>query len=161
MGLLKKYNDQLSAPPGQNPTQPGVQAISADGAPNNLTKVSQLGSFKYTSLDLENPNPAGGPNNFPSYNHTQKWLPQDGKGFADSTEGQIRGDGKLQTTFDKTDLDLTNPSPLGGPINIPYTTKIGNEVESKTTTQPYTPKNTYIDSLQSPELIARAKDPFK
>ena len=70
-------------------------------------------------------------------------------------------DSKLDDSFNETSLDLENPSPLGGPINIPYTTKIGNKVESKTTTQPYTPKNTYIDSLQSPELIARAKDPFK
>jgi hypothetical protein len=158
MGLLKKYNEQawkLAYYPQNDPVQ-GLSTID-----KSLTTSALEDSFDKTNLDLENAAPFGGPNNFPSYNHTQKWLPQDGKGFADSTEGQIRGDGKLQTTFDKTDLDLTNPSPLGGPINIPYTTKIGNKVESKTTTQPYTPKNTYIDSLQSPELIARAKDPFK
>jgi hypothetical protein len=63
--------------------------------------------------------------------------------------------------FQKSNLDLENPAPLGGPINIPYTTKIGSETVSKTTTQPYTPKNTYIDNLQSQELIDRARDAFK
>lgn len=67
----------------------------------------------------------------------------------------------LEDSFDETSLDLENPSPLGGPINVPYTSKIGDKVVSKTTTQPYTPKNTYSDSLQSSELIARATDPFR
>ena len=65
------------------------------------------------------------------------------------------------STFDKTNLDLENPGPLGGPINIAYTTQIGTEVKSFTTTQPYTPKSTYADSLQNPDLIARATDPFR
>ena len=107
MGLLDLYNKKLSAPPGQNPTQPGVQAISADGAPNILTNVTLLGSFKFTSLDLENPNPAG------------------------------------------------------GPINVPYMTPVGTGVISSPTTQPFTPKRTYKDSLQDPLLIARATDPYK
>lgn len=68
-------------------------------------------------------------------------------------------------TFNRTSLDLENSAPLGGPINEPYTTRVGgiNNGETKQfpTTQPYTPKNTYIDSLQSDELIRRARDPFK
>jgi len=79
-------------------------------------------------------------------------------------EAEIRPDGpdaKLASSFDKTSLDLENSSPLGGPINIAYTTKVGSETVSKTTTQPYTPKNTYIDNLQSDELIERARDPFR
>jgi hypothetical protein len=60
-----------------------------------------------------------------------------------------------------TSLDVENPLPLGGPINEPYTTIIGSEVKSFNTTQPYTPKNTYIDNLQSAELRARASDPIR
>jgi hypothetical protein len=67
----------------------------------------------------------------------------------------------LINIFNKTNLDLENSNPLGGPINVPYITKIGREVVSKTTTQPYTPKNTYIDSLQDDRLIDRARDHFK
>ena len=160
MGLLKKYNEQawkLAYYPQNDPVQ-GLSTID-----KTLTDSKLEDSFDQTNLDLENAAPFGGPNNFPSYNHTQKWLPQDGKGFADSAEGQIRGDGKLQTTFDQTDLDLTNPAPLGGPINIPYTTRVGFRTVSKTTTQPYLPQNgkTYTDSLQDPLLIERATDPFR
>lgn len=67
--------------------------------------------------------------------------------------------------FATSDLDLTDPSPEGGPINVPYTTRLGGiqngEVKSFSTTQPYTPKKTYIDTLQDPDLIARARDPFR
>ena len=45
--------------------------------------------------------------------------------------------------------------------NKGYTSKIGSEVKAFPTTQPYTPQNTYIDSLISQELIDRARDPFK
>tara|TARA_B100000780_G_C20976435_1_gene390022 strand:- start:382 stop:687 length:306 start_codon:yes stop_codon:yes gene_type:complete len=64
-------------------------------------------------------------------------------------------------SFKQTSLDLENPNPLGGPINVAYNTQIGSEYKSFTTTQPYTPNSTYIDSLQSDELIRRASDPFK
>ena len=60
-----------------------------------------------------------------------------------------------------TSLDVENPSPLGGPINEPFQTIIGSEVKFFNTTQPYTPKNTYRDSLQSDELIRRASDPIR
>jgi hypothetical protein len=66
-----------------------------------------------------------------------------------------------EVSFGITSLDLENPNPLGGPINVAYNTQIGSEYKSFTTTQPYTPKNTYIDSLQSDELIRRASDPIK
>lgn len=68
---------------------------------------------------------------------------------------------KLVDSFDQTNLDLENSSPLGGPINIPYSTPVGFRIISKTTTHPYTPKKTYKDSLQDPTLIARATDPYK
>jgi len=107
MGLLDLYNNKISGPPGSNAIRPGIQSLTADEAPNNLTSVGQLNSFRYTSLDLENPNPAG------------------------------------------------------GPINVPYNTPVGAEIVSSPTTQPYTPKKTYKDSLQDPRLIARATDPYK
>lgn len=70
-------------------------------------------------------------------------------------------DSKLTSTFDKTNLDLENPNPLGGKLNIPYTSKIGTEIVSSPTSHPYTPNRTYKDSLQDPLLIARAIDPYK
>ncbi len=64
-------------------------------------------------------------------------------------------------SFNKTNLDLENPQPLGGPINEPFQTIIGNEVKFFNTTQPFTPQNTYKDSLQGAELRARASDPIR
>ena len=69
--------------------------------------------------------------------------------------------GNPEAQFKGSSLDLENPNPLGGPINVAYNTQVGSEYKSFTTTQPYTPKSTYIDSLQSDELIRRASDPFK
>ncbi len=66
-----------------------------------------------------------------------------------------------KNNFSTSNLDLEDPTPLGGPINVAYNTQIGSEYKSFTTTQPYTPKNTYIDSLQSDELIRRASDPIR
>lgn len=65
------------------------------------------------------------------------------------------------TDFNKTSLDLENPNPLGGPINVSYTTKVGEDVVTSPTTQPYTPTNTYSDSFTDPNLKARTLDPFK
>lgn len=107
MGLIDLYNAKISGPAGSNAIRPGLKSITADEAPNNLTTVGQVGSFKYTNLDLENPNP------------------------------------------------------IGGPINVPYMTKVGADIVSSPTTQPYTPKRTYKDSLQDPQLIARVTDPYK
>lgn len=63
--------------------------------------------------------------------------------------------------FDKTNLDLENPNPLGGPINVSYTTQVGEDIVTSPTTQPYTPNSTYSDSFTNPELKARTIDPFK
>jgi len=70
-------------------------------------------------------------------------------------------DSKLDDSFNKTSLDLENPAPLGGPINIPYSTIVGQDIVTSPTTQPYTPTRTYADSLQDKNLIARATDPYK
>ncbi len=69
--------------------------------------------------------------------------------------------GNPEAQFKGSSLDLENPQPLGGPINVAYTTKVGSEVKTSPTTQPYTPKNTYTDSFTDPRLIARTIDPFK
>jgi len=67
----------------------------------------------------------------------------------------------LINTFSSTSLDLEVPSPLGGSINVAYNTQVGSEYKSFTTTQPFTPKNTYIDNLQNGDLIRRASKPLK
>ena len=67
----------------------------------------------------------------------------------------------LDTSFNKTSLDLENPSPLGGPINVPYSTIVGQDIVTSPTTQPYTPTRPYVDSLQDRNLIARTTDPYK
>ena len=115
-------------------------------------------TFNKTSLDLESPQPLGGPNNFPNNGHSQEYLPTNT--FVLSPEGQVAG-GTLKKTYDKTSLDLTNPLPLGGPINISYTTAVGESVVTSPTTQPFTPQNTYTDSFTDPRLIARTIDPIK
>ena len=64
-----------------------------------------------------------------------------------------------QDNFKGSSLDLENPNPLGGPINVAYTTQVGEDIVTSPTTQPYTPKNTYSDSFTDPRLIARTIDP--
>ena len=110
-----------------------------NGRPQRLRRIENLTGLE-DSLRSTNLDPGGAP--------------------ATEGPGQIRGEGSLQKTFNKTNLDLTNPLPLGGPINVSYTSKVGSEIKSFSTTQPYTPENTYKDSLQSAELIARASDQF-
>ena len=66
-----------------------------------------------------------------------------------------------QDNFGGSSLDLENPNPLGGPINVAYTTQVGEDIVTSPTTQPYTPKSTYSDSFTSPELKARTLDPYK
>ena len=131
--------------------------------PNNPTRPvpDKVTDFNKTSLDLENPAPSGGPINVAQYGHQQKYLPQPNRGYDDSPQGQIRGDGALQTSFKQTSLDLESPLPVGGSINVAYNTQVGSEYKSFTTTQPFTPKNTYIDNLQNGDLIRRASDPLK
>jgi hypothetical protein len=102
-------------------------------------------SFNRTNLDLEDRFPFGGPINDPNSNFEHFYTPQ--KPFTITPEGEVRGDGKLRFRTDSTDLDVENPLPNGGPINVPYQTRIGVEVKSFSTTHPFTPKNTYSDSF--------------
>lgn len=69
--------------------------------------------------------------------------------------------GNPEAQFKGSNFDLEFKAPLGGPINEPFQTIIGSEVKFFNTTQPYTPKNTYRDSLQSDELRRRASDPIR
>ena len=154
MGLLDRYNKGVaSGNTGKIIRNPNKPLIAPD-----LANFDQL-NFPSSSLDLTNPNPLGGPINVPNNGHSHEYLPTNK--FTLSPEGQVRGDGELQTTFNKTSLDLENPNPLGGPINVAYTTKVGSEIKTSPTTQPYTPQNTYTDSFTDPRLIARTIDPYK
>ena len=69
--------------------------------------------------------------------------------------------GNPEAQFKGSSLDLENPNPVGGPINVAYNSQVGSEYKSFTTTQPFTPKNTYIDTLQNGDLIRRASKPLK
>ncbi len=102
-------------------------------------------SFDKTNLDLENGDPAGGPINDPNSNFTHFYTPT--KPYAGTPQGTTRGEGALQATPGLTNLDVENPFPNGGPINVPYTTRIGGQFAGFTTTHPFTPLNTYADSF--------------
>lgn len=62
----------------------------------------------------------------------------------------------LKNKLPFTELDVE----YGDTINNSYTTKIGSEVKTFSTTQPYTPNKTYIDSLSGID-ISRLKDSYK
>lgn len=113
--------------------------------PNSINNNFLENSFDKTNLDLENDNPAGGPINDPNSNFRHFYTPQ--KPFNVTPEGEVRGEGKLQSRTNNTDLDVENPLPNGGPINVPYTTRIGSQFADFTTTHPFTPRNTYSDSF--------------
>ena len=155
MGILDLYNKVITQSEGNTKLirNPNTPIQSPDSVSFNQD------NFKGSSLDLENPNPLGGPINVPNNGHFQEYLPTNK--FALSPEGQIRGGGELQTTFKSSNLDLENSGPLGGPINVAYTTRVGEDVVTSPTSQPYTPKSTYTDSFTDPRLIARTIDPYK
>ena len=85
--------------------------------------------------------------------------------YLGSPEGAIRGQGNLLDKFNQTNFDLINPEVLGGPLNIPYVTKIGANVMSFPTSTPYGPKNTYSDQFKTREedkiYLGRVLDPYK
>lgn len=73
--------------------------------------------------------------------------------------------GNPEAQFKESNLDLEFETPNGGPINVSYTTRVGGiqngETKTFSTTQPYTPKNTYTDNLRSAQLRGRAEDQFR
>jgi hypothetical protein len=141
MGILDKYNKRIGVgSPLQGSINTGI--IYDPSSPQQLT------------LDLE-----GKYDNAIGVNTPLQGNINTGLIFDPSAPQQIPQD--KVTDFNKTSLDLENPQPLGGPINVPYTTKVGSEIKTSPTTQPYTPKNTYTDSFTDPRLIARTIDPYK
>ena len=131
-------------------------------------------SLNKTNLDVENPNPNGGPNHFPGYQHRQKWSPSNPylkshQSSADPNSDfgingtQVNNNGK-NVFKDGTSLDIENPSPLGGPNrsnagarNIPsgQYTNVGTEGTLfdengnivTTMVHQYLPNNKYIDNI--------------
>ena len=117
--------------------------------------MSLKNSLDQTNLDIENPFPNGGPNNFPQYNHSQKYSPTNthldivtyggnGSGTnspeaSEKSDFGIVGDqvNSTKNIFkDGTSLDVENSLPDGGPnrnnagaYNIPtgQYTNIGTE----------------------------------
>jgi hypothetical protein len=130
--------------------------ISTSGGLLNIQNNSSfLNSFNETDLDLENPLPNGGPINVSTpqggttiFNtvdgFSQPYLPQ--SPYISSTLLNIQNNSVLSQTFNKTSLDLENPLPNGGPINIGIQggTTIFNTVDGFT--QPYLPQTPYISS---------------
>jgi hypothetical protein len=66
----------------------------------------------------------------------------------------------LKNSFDKTNLDLQDPSPLGGPVSAPVPpyvspnatgtpTRTANPGPFKGFYQPYTPQNPYLNSVSN------------
>ena len=102
-------------------------------------------SFDKTNLDLENSDPAGGPINDPNSNFVHFYTPS--KPYDNTPQGTLRGEGVLQFTPGQTNLDVENPLPNGGPINIPFATRIGGQPSFFSTTHPFTPRSTYADSF--------------
>lgn len=90
-------------------------------------------SLNQTNLDVENPQPAGGPNNFPIYNHQHTYSPTNTYINVSTPGGNGSGVNSLQSSVNSdfgiintqvqpqnifkegTNLDLENPDPLGGP----------------------------------------------
>tara|TARA_B100000963_G_scaffold357923_2_gene381257 strand:- start:2105 stop:2521 length:417 start_codon:yes stop_codon:yes gene_type:complete len=133
-------------------------------------------SFDKTNLDVESKDILGGPNSFPDYNHHQKYSPS--KTYLDTHQSErsvtsdfgIAGDEVLpQSIFSKTELDIENSNPIGGPNRINagdsntgggiYQTATENGVLKdkngkivNTLLQQYTPKSKYLDSINRNEL---------
>ena len=66
----------------------------------------------------------------------------------------------LDKTFDRTNLDMENPLPSGGPVTkgVAYTATIGQE-QIFFPGQPFTSKNTYIEFVNSRGLVAAGSLP--
>lgn len=131
-----------------------------------------INSLDKTNLDVNDPSPDGGPNNFPDYNHLQKYSPSntylDTHEAAASPNSDFGVDNQtlLSNNIFKngTSLDVENSSPDGGPNrtnagtgNIPngnYTNTSTNGVvfddngnPSVTEVHQYLPNKKYIDTL--------------
>ena len=137
-------------------------------------------SLDKTNLDVNDPSPEGGPNNFPNYNHFQKYSPSNT--YLDTHEAAASVNSLFGTTSDPdvlksnnifkdgTNLDITNPGPAntGGPNrtnagehNIPsgFYTNISTNgtlqnkdgVSVITQVHQYLPDRKYINTLSPDE----------
>lgn len=98
--------------------------------------MALINSFDKTSLDLENPNPNGGPINDPSSGFLHNNLPADPATHYRSVVTQTTSPLANPTTFEKTNLDLESPLLTGGPINDP----------ASGFNHTFTPSNTYTNN---------------
>jgi len=102
-------------------------------------------SFKKTGLDLthEEPN-SGAPLAVPPmYNYIQKYLPKStykNQGYqeARSPQSDLYQEGVNEDIFKKTNFDLENPQPNGGPLNVEQ------QRHSTGFSQKNTPQNPYL-----------------
>jgi hypothetical protein len=140
-------------------------------------------SLNQTNLDVENSQPQGGPNSFPSYNHTHKYSPSNT--YLDSRQEEREPVSEFginntqiqqQNIFKNgTGLDIENPGPgnSGGPNRASAGTRnIPNGVYQTTTTQgplmdkngniinnmvhQYLPTNEYKNSFNPGDLPANS-----
>ena len=127
--------------------------LSTSGGLLNIQNNSPfLNSFNETDLDLENPLPNGGPINvgvqggttvFNTTNgFSQPYLPQ--SPYISTTLLNIQNNSPSLNIFDKTNLDLENPLPNGGPISVGVQggTTVFNTVDGFI--QIYLPQTPYI-----------------
>lgn len=144
-----------------------------------------------TSLDLTNPFPIGGPINSPQYNYshtytsTNKYLDNFQAEASNNSAFGTEGNEVLNNSiFEKTELDIENPKPLGGPnrTNIPnipsgeYTNKkTGNMYgespypggtlktiegkDYKTVIQQWNKENKYLNSMKPENQIPILRKP--
>jgi hypothetical protein len=150
-----------------------------------VEKGNKFRSADKTSLDLTNPSPAGGPINSPQYNYSHTYTPANK--YLDNFQAEAsnnsafgtEGDEVLNNSiFEKTELDIENTKPLGGPnrtnipnipngeyVNVktgniygesPYpggTLKTTDGKDYKTVIQQWNKKNTYLNSLKPENQI--------
>lgn len=137
-------------------------------------------SLNQTSLDVENSQPLGGPNNFPNYNHQHKYSPTNTYLDSSTPGGNGSGTNSLQSSVDSsfgingvqlqpqnifnqtpggTSLDVENPNPNGGPNRANAgTSNIPSGIYQTTTLQgPLTDQNGVIINNQVHQYLPNNK----
>ena len=98
--------------------------------------MALINSFNKTSLDLQSPDPNGGPINDIGSGFQHKNLPTDPNTYYKNVVTPTTSPLAAPVTFERTNLDLESPLATGGPIN---------DLNSKFK-HTYTPANTYINN---------------
>jgi hypothetical protein len=115
---------------------PGTQnPIQVNPNPNT-------GEKKFPSLEelLTNNGSVYSPTNIPEYNDNYSEEASPNSGLTE----QIGKDATLDPEATKFDTE-------GDLINVSYTTKIGSDVITFNTTQPYSPSKKYMDQFENPQ----------